>query len=332
MRVAQQFAGYSLADADNLRKACGKKKREVMAAERAKFVDGCETTGYGRDARRATCSASSRRSPTTPSTSPTPSATGSSPTRPPTSRRTTRSSTSPPSSPASRPTSTRPRSTSTSAASWASRCSCPTSTARRPTSSRPGSTTAPRSSRSASRRSATSAARWSTRSSPSATPAGRSPTSSTSATGCRCTVLNKKTLESLIKAGGFDSLGHPRQGLLAVFESIIDTTVARRREDDQGVMSLFGDARRGGGGLRRPARRSPTAVREDREAPLREGDARALRLRPPAHGQEDALRRRTETTIRELIESVETAEALISAGEAPPPGPRARTGASGSGS
>ena len=27
-------------------------------------------------------------------------------------------------------------------------------------------------------------------------------------------VLNKKTLESLIKAGGFDSLGHPRQGLL----------------------------------------------------------------------------------------------------------------------
>ena len=27
-------------------------------------------------------------------------------------------------------------------------------------------------------------------------------------------VLNKKTIESLIKAGGFDSLGHPRQGLL----------------------------------------------------------------------------------------------------------------------
>jgi DNA polymerase-3 subunit alpha len=36
------------------------------------------------------------------------------------------------------------------------------------------------------------------------------------------TVLNKKTLESLIKAGGFDSLGHPRRGLLAVFEQIVD--------------------------------------------------------------------------------------------------------------
>ena len=49
MRMSQRFAGYSLADADNLRKACGKKIRELMAKERAKFVDGCETTGYGRE-------------------------------------------------------------------------------------------------------------------------------------------------------------------------------------------------------------------------------------------------------------------------------------------
>ena len=54
-------------------------------------------------------------------------------------------------------------------------------------------------------------------------------------------VLNKKTIESLIKAGGFDSLGHPRQGLLRSFEHIIDATVARRRERDMGVMSLFGE-------------------------------------------------------------------------------------------
>ena len=47
MRVAQKFAGYSLADADNLRKACGKKIRELIAKEREKFVDGCERTGYG---------------------------------------------------------------------------------------------------------------------------------------------------------------------------------------------------------------------------------------------------------------------------------------------
>ena len=54
-------------------------------------------------------------------------------------------------------------------------------------------------------------------------------------------VLNKRTIESLIKAGAFDGLGHPRRGLLAVFEQIIDGAVVRRRERDQGVMSLFGD-------------------------------------------------------------------------------------------
>ncbi|HEY8057246.1 MAG TPA: DNA polymerase III subunit alpha, partial [Acidimicrobiales bacterium] len=49
MRVAQKVAGYSLAEADNLRKACGKKIREMIRAERDKFVAGCERTGYGRD-------------------------------------------------------------------------------------------------------------------------------------------------------------------------------------------------------------------------------------------------------------------------------------------
>lgn len=47
MRVSQRFAGYSLAEADNLRKACGKKIREMMAKERESFVSGCVATGYG---------------------------------------------------------------------------------------------------------------------------------------------------------------------------------------------------------------------------------------------------------------------------------------------
>ena len=61
-------------------------------------------------------------------------------------------------------------------------------------------------------------------------------------------VLNKRTVESLIKAGAFDSLGLPRRGLLMVFEQIIDATVVRRRERDQGVMSLFGDLGEPGSG------------------------------------------------------------------------------------
>lgn len=46
MRVAQKFAGYSLEEADNLRKACGKKDRDLLAAEREKFVAGCVQSGY----------------------------------------------------------------------------------------------------------------------------------------------------------------------------------------------------------------------------------------------------------------------------------------------
>ncbi len=62
------------------------------------------------------------------------------------------------------------------------------------------------------------------------------------------TALNKRTVESLIKAGAFDALGHPRQGLLTVFEQISDSVLSRRRERDQGVMSFFdlGDAFGGG--------------------------------------------------------------------------------------
>ena len=80
MRVAQRFSGYSLEEADNLRKACGKKNRELIAAERKKFIAGCVNEGYD-EASASSCSTSSSRSPTTPSTSPTRMVTASSPIR-----------------------------------------------------------------------------------------------------------------------------------------------------------------------------------------------------------------------------------------------------------
>jgi DNA polymerase-3 subunit alpha len=46
MEIAQKFAGYSMAEADTLRKAMGKKIAEVMEAEREKFVSGCNERGY----------------------------------------------------------------------------------------------------------------------------------------------------------------------------------------------------------------------------------------------------------------------------------------------
>jgi len=52
-------------------------------------------------------------------------------------------------------------------------------------------------------------------------------------------VLNKRTIESLVKAGAFDSLGHPRQGLVQVFETIVDTVIDRRRNESAGQFDLF---------------------------------------------------------------------------------------------
>jgi DNA polymerase-3 subunit alpha len=52
-------------------------------------------------------------------------------------------------------------------------------------------------------------------------------------------VLNKRTVESLVKSGAFDSLGHPRQGLCLVFEEISDRVLERRREEEAGISTLF---------------------------------------------------------------------------------------------
>ena len=49
MRVATKIAGFSMTEADDLRKACSKKIREMIQAQRTKFVDGAEREGYGRD-------------------------------------------------------------------------------------------------------------------------------------------------------------------------------------------------------------------------------------------------------------------------------------------
>jgi DNA polymerase-3 subunit alpha len=54
-------------------------------------------------------------------------------------------------------------------------------------------------------------------------------------------VLNKRTIESMIKAGAFDSMNHERGGLLEVFEQIVDQIASARRKESEGYMSLFDD-------------------------------------------------------------------------------------------
>lgn len=47
MRIASELAGFSLAQADLLRRAMGKKNPEVMAAQRKAFLEGCQQNGVG---------------------------------------------------------------------------------------------------------------------------------------------------------------------------------------------------------------------------------------------------------------------------------------------
>jgi len=49
MQLAQKLAGYSLGEADMMRRAMGKKKREAMAKEEEKFIAGCLKNGIKQD-------------------------------------------------------------------------------------------------------------------------------------------------------------------------------------------------------------------------------------------------------------------------------------------
>jgi DNA polymerase III subunit alpha len=53
-------------------------------------------------------------------------------------------------------------------------------------------------------------------------------------------VCNKKVIESLIKAGAFDSLGHTRQGLLRVHAEAVDACMDTKRAEAIGQFDLFG--------------------------------------------------------------------------------------------
>ena len=58
---------------------------------------------------------------------------------------------------------------------------------------------------------------------------------------------NKKVTESLIKAGAFDSLGHPRKGLFLVHTDAVDSVLGTKKAEAMGQFDLFGGADDGTG-------------------------------------------------------------------------------------
>ena len=72
MQIAQILAGYSLGEADLLRRAMGKKKKEEMDQQRARFLAGAAERGVDEATADAACSSGWRSSPATASTRATP--------------------------------------------------------------------------------------------------------------------------------------------------------------------------------------------------------------------------------------------------------------------
>jgi DNA polymerase-3 subunit alpha len=308
MRVAQKFAGYSLADADNLRKACGKKDRELMARERAAFVDGCEATNYGRQLGDETFDTIEQFADYAFNKS---------------------------HSygygyiayqiaylKAHYPVQylaallTSVKSNLDKAAVYLNECRVlgievtvpDVNVARSDFEPVPAAGTGDGAA--------------------SVVASGRIVfglsavrnvgeglvdllVAERDANGpfldfydfcerCDTTVLNKRTVESLIKAGSFDAMGHPRQGLLHAHEQIIDHTVARRKEHDMGVMSLFGEAE--GDGPSFDERATVADVEFDKMTRLAfEKEMLGLYVSDhPLRGYESALRRRCDASIGEL--------------------------------
>ena len=63
---------------------------------------------------------------------------------------------------------------------------------------------------------------------------------------------SKRVTESLIKAGAFDSLGHPRKGLALIHEDAVDAVISTKKASDKGQFDLFagfGDSGGDSGGV-----------------------------------------------------------------------------------
>ncbi len=122
-------------------------------------------------------------------------------------------------------------------------------------------------------------------------------------------VLNKRTIESLIKAGAFDSFVSFRRGLMLVYEQIMEATLTRRRNEEMGQYSLFGS----GGGEPDTEQTAIPDLSWDKRVRLGfEKEMLGLYISDhPLLGVEHALRRAVTTTIPSLWDESDGATVTI---------------------
>jgi DNA polymerase-3 subunit alpha len=118
---------------------------------------------------------------------------------------------------------------------------------------------------------------------------------------------NKKVIESLAKAGGFDSLGHSRQGIAAIHAQAVDSAMSLKRKEAEGQFDLFGGfGEEGDSGLGDPLSAAldipvPTADWSKSERLVFERDMLGLYVSDhPLHGVEHVLASHADTPIAEI--------------------------------
>ncbi|WP_232338867.1 DNA polymerase III subunit alpha [Agromyces aureus] len=124
-------------------------------------------------------------------------------------------------------------------------------------------------------------------------------------------VANKRTVESLVKAGAFDSLGHTRRALVEVHESAVESVVKEKRAEEVGDFgfdfdSLFDESER---------HSAPSLVPDRPEWPKKQKLAFEREMlglyvsEHPLDGLEVPLAKHASTTILDLTSSDSTQDA-----------------------
>ena len=115
-------------------------------------------------------------------------------------------------------------------------------------------------------------------------------------------VCNKRVVESLIKSGAFDSLGHTRKGLVQIHEQVVDAAVDIKRAESHGQFDLFGGLEASGDEAMVPRSEIPIGEWDKTVLLAHEREMLGLYVSDhPLHGAERMLAQFTDRTIAAVL-------------------------------
>lgn len=118
-------------------------------------------------------------------------------------------------------------------------------------------------------------------------------------------VLNRRTVESLVKAGAFDQFGHSRRALAEICENSVDEAARRKKAEEHGDVGFDFDALFDQDDEPQPERVPDIPEWSKRELLALERDMLGLYVSDhPLSGMEMGLRRESDMTVSQLLDSL----------------------------